>query len=123
MIKLTPITKDAVEWALDDLPVHWNLKDGEGIEDLRFEGKIIRAEFSLPRIEGNQLILSDWWHVNDDLAFRIGQMLVGIISANTLGSNEPRILVSTSYVFTQRHIEQYEALEVEIRGIIGKEEP
>jgi hypothetical protein len=122
MIKLTPITQDAVNWALDGMDIHWDVEGGEGIEDLRFEGKTIRAVFTLPRVEGNQLILSDWWPVNDDLAFRIGQLLVTIISANVLGSNEPRTLVSSSYVLTQRHIDRYKALEAEIRSIIGKEE-
>lgn len=89
MIKLTPLQAEHIEWALDPMQEYWGGWDGKptregemfseaGDPDLEIPDGAI-----MPILDGDMLAISNWDQINDDLLYRIGEMLPGMIEDNT----------------------------------------
>lgn len=86
VILLTPVQLEAVQWAFGAMADFWGAGPGESPDP---DAEVIRESEDLsempegavmPHLEGNTLHLSAWNEINDDLAFRVGEMQLSILS-------------------------------------------
>lgn len=80
-INLTPTEREHVEWAFGAMADYWGAPceagetpdaDAEGITENEY---VIPEGATMPFLSDNKLTLSTWHEVNDDLLYRIAEML------------------------------------------------
>jgi hypothetical protein len=69
MVQMTPAEKNWADWAIDPMRDYWCDEEGAYSRD----GDIY-DENQIPKIEGNNLILSDTYEINEDLLYRLEEM-------------------------------------------------
>lgn len=88
-IKLTALQAEHVDWALDPMQEYWGgwggfpTRDGEIFSDAGNPELAIPEGATMPVLNGCVLTLSNWSEINEDLLYRVGEMLPDMISDNT----------------------------------------
>lgn len=103
LIAITLAEKEWADWALDPMWEYWTTESGAYERD----GQIYE-ESHLPRIEGNNLFISDIPEINEDLLYRLEEQAPAVAECDAVSEQQKSARCRSSFSLAQK-----------IRGVMG----